>query len=68
LSNYLFNGRADSLKMPYSVTTLEMKNGNGLSFDANLYYLLQNNNQRFDFLELNDKNKNITLGAVVTFK
>ena len=53
LSNYLFNGRADSLKMPYSVTTLEMKNGNGLSFDANLYYLLQNNNQRFDFLELN---------------
>jgi hypothetical protein len=53
LSNYLFNGRSDSLKMPYSVTTLEMKNGNGLSFDANLYYLLQNNNQRFDFLELN---------------
>jgi len=53
LSNYLFNGRSDSLKMPYSVTTLELKNGNGLRFDANIYYSLQNKNHRFDFLELN---------------
>jgi hypothetical protein len=53
LSNYLFNGRSDSLKTPYSLTTLELKNDNGLSFDANLYYLLQSNNKRFDFFEFN---------------
>jgi hypothetical protein len=53
LSNYLFNGRADSLKAPYFVNSIEMKSSNGFLINASTYYLLQKNNKKIDFIEIN---------------
>lgn len=52
LSDYLVNGRKDSLRSPYAIAGIEAATNNGLTVNANLYYLLQKNNRKLDFLEL----------------
>lgn len=51
LSNYTFNGRADSLKNPSLSTGFEAAIG-GLTLGARPNFMLQKNNRRFSFLEL----------------
>ena len=66
LSNYVYNGRADSLKSPYFTTSLELKKGE-FTLTGLAYMLLQNNNQRFDYFELDgayehDFNDKLSMG------
>lgn len=51
LSNYVYNGRGDSITTPYFSTNLEYKNG-GLTLNGIPYLLLENGSQRLDFFEL----------------
>ena len=53
LSNYLYNGRADSLKSPYQITTASITFANGVYSNLSAYYLLTPSQHRFDFFELN---------------
>lgn len=53
LSNYAFNGRTDSVRMPYTVFSCAAENIHGFSIEANAYYLLDKNKSKVDFVELN---------------
>lgn len=53
LSNYLYNGRADSLQSPYQITTASINFANGVYSNLSAYYLLTPGQHRFDFFELN---------------
>jgi len=39
ISNYVYNGRSDSLKAPYFIPSLTFRHDNGLSLSADLYFL-----------------------------
>lgn len=53
LSNYIYNGRADSLKSPYQITTASLHFANGIYSSLSANYLLTPGQHRFDFFELN---------------
>ena len=53
LSNYVYNGRSDSLKAPYFIPSLTFQHENGLSLSAELYFLNNGVANGFDFFELN---------------
>jgi hypothetical protein len=53
ISNYVYNGRSDSLKAPYFIPSLTFRHENGLSLSADLYILNNGVANGFDFLELN---------------
>lgn len=53
LSNYVYNGRSDSLKAPYFIPSLTFRHDNGLSLSAELYFLNNGVANGFDFFELN---------------
>lgn len=53
LSNYVYNGRSDSLKAPYFIPSLTFQHDNGLSLSAELYFLNNGVDNGFDFFELN---------------
>ena len=52
LSNYIYNGRADSLKSPYQITTASLHFANGVYSNLSANYLLTPGQRRFDFFEL----------------
>lgn len=53
LSNYVYNGRSDSLKAPYIIPSITFQHDNGLSLSAELYFLNNGVSNGFDFFELN---------------
>jgi hypothetical protein len=53
LSNYVYNGRSDSLKAPYIIPSITFQHNNGLSLSAELYFLNNGVSNGFDFFELN---------------
>ncbi len=53
LSNYVYNGRADSLKAPYFYTTATINFANGIYASFSLNYLLTPGYSGYDFSELN---------------
>ena len=65
LSNYAYNGRADSLKSPYFYTTATVNFGNGLYASFSLNYLLSPAQSGYDFSEL-DLGYNYALGEKLT--
>jgi len=65
LSNYVYNGRADSLKAPYFYTTATVNFANGMYASFSLNYLLTPGQRGYDFSEL-DLGYNYTLGDKVT--
>ena len=52
LSNYIYNGRADSIKYPYQTTTASLHLSNGLFSSFSASYLLTPGMKGFDFYEL----------------
>lgn len=65
LSNYVYNGRADSLKAPYFYTTATMNFANGMYASFSLNYLLTPGQSGYDFSEL-DLGYNYALGEKLT--
>ncbi len=61
LSNYVYNGRADSVTYPYQITTATLNFGKGLYTSFSADYLLANGQNRFDFFEL-DLGKEYSVG------
>jgi hypothetical protein len=61
LNNYVYNGRADSLKAPYFYTTATVNFANGLYASFSLNYLLSSGQTSFDFSEL-DLGYNYAIG------
>lgn len=53
LSNYVYNGRSDSLNAPYLIPSITFENKNGLTLNSDLYYYFDGKNNGFDFLEVN---------------
>jgi hypothetical protein len=53
LSNYIYNGRADSIKYPYQTTTASLHLANGVFSNFSANYLLTPGMKGFDFFELN---------------
>ena len=51
LSNYIYNGRADSIIAPYQITTASLNFQNGIYANLIANYLLTPNENRFDFFE-----------------
>jgi len=63
LSDYIYNGRADSVKYPYQITTASVNFANGMYVNFGADYLLTQGEKRFDFFQLDlgyefDINKN----------
>ena len=52
LSNYIYNGRADSIKAPYQTTTASIHLTNGFFSNFSASYLLTKGEQRFDYFQL----------------
>jgi len=52
LSDYIYNGRADSIKYPYQTTTASLHLANGLFSNFSASYLLTPGMKGFDFFEL----------------
>ena len=52
LSDYLVNGRKDSLRSPYAIAGFQAASTGGFTVNTNFYYLLQKNNRQLDFFEL----------------
>jgi hypothetical protein len=52
LSNYVYNGRSDSLKTPYFYTTASLNFANGIYTNFSINYLLTPGQRRYDFSEL----------------
>lgn len=52
LSDYIYNGRADSIQYPYQMTTASVQLANGLYGDFSANYLLTPGDKRFDFFQL----------------
>ena len=65
LSNYVYNGRADSLKSPYFYTTATVNFANGLYASFSLNYLLSPAQSGYDFSEL-DIGYNYAFGEKLT--
>ncbi len=65
LSNYVYNGRADSVKAPYQITTATVNFGNGIYANFIANYLLTPNDKRFDFFQL-DVGYEYKLGQNIT--
>lgn len=53
LNNYVYNGRADSLKMNYVIPSFTYINEKGLTLNSEMYILCNGANNGFDFMELN---------------
>jgi len=53
LTNYVFNGRSDSLNMTYFIPSFTYENQNGLTLNSDIYFISNSANKGFDFLELN---------------
>lgn len=52
LSDYIYNGRADSIQYPYQTTTASVLLANGFYGDFSANYLLTPGDKRFDFFQL----------------
>jgi hypothetical protein len=52
LSDYIYNGRADSIKYPYQITTASVNFANGIYLNFGADYLLSEGDKRFDFFQL----------------
>ena len=52
LSDYVYNGRADSIKYPYQITTASVNFANGIYVNFGADYLLTKGEKRFDFFQL----------------
>jgi hypothetical protein len=65
LSNYIYNGRADSLKSPYQITTASLHFANGVYTNLITNYLLTPGQKRFDFFEL-DLGYDYSLGKKIS--
>lgn len=65
LSNYVYNGRADSLKTPYFYTTATINFANGVYASFSLNYLLTPGQNSYDYSEL-DLGYNYSIGEKVT--
>ena len=65
LSNYVYNGRADSLKTPYFYTSATVNFANGIYASFSLNYLVADGQNRFDFSEL-DLGYNYAIGQKVS--
>jgi hypothetical protein len=52
LSDYIYNGRADSVKYPYQITTASVNFANGMYVNFGADYLLTQGEKRFDFFQL----------------
>ena len=52
LSDYIYNGRADSIKYPYQITTASVNFANGVYINLGADYLLTQGEKRFDFFQL----------------
>jgi hypothetical protein len=65
LSNYVYNGRADSLKAPYFYTTATVNFVNGMYASFSLDYLLTPGQTGYDFSEL-DLGYNYTIGKKIS--
>jgi len=61
LNNYVYNGRADSLKAPYFYTTATLNLANGLYASFSLNYLQSSGQTAYDFSEL-DLGYNYAIG------
>lgn len=51
LSDYVYNGRADSIKYPYQITTATVNFANGVYVNLGADYLLTQGEKRFDFFQ-----------------
>jgi len=61
LSNYVYNGRQDSLKTPYITPTLEYRHSSGFYVSGSLSFLTSQQNSRLDYLNL-DLGYDFTVG------
>ena len=52
LSDYVYNGRVDSIKYPYQITTASVNFANGVYLNLGADYLLTEGEKRFDFFQL----------------
>lgn len=52
LSDYVYNGRADSIKYPYQITTASVNFANGVYINLGADYLLTPGEERVDFFQL----------------
>jgi len=52
LSNYVYNGRSDSIKTPYFYTTASLNFANGIYTNFSINYLLTPGQRGYDFSEL----------------
>ena len=52
LSNYIYNGRADSIKYPYQTTTASLHFANGVFSNFGASYLLTPGMKGFEFFQL----------------
>ena len=64
LSKYIYNGRADSIKNSYQITTASLHLANGFFSNFSASYLLTQGSQRFDFFQL-DLGYEYTLGEKI---
>jgi len=51
LIDYIYNGRADSIKYPYQITTASVNFANGIYLNFGADYLLSEGDKRFDFFQ-----------------
>ena len=65
LSNYTYNGRADSIKSPYLTPSVSYTFSNGIYISAAANYLLTKGQSGFDYFEL-DLGYDYTLGKKIT--
>ena len=65
LSNYVYNGRSDSLKAPYFYTTASLNFANGIYANFILNYLLTPGQSGYDFSEL-DLGYNYAIGEKIS--
>jgi hypothetical protein len=65
LSNYVYNGRSDSLKAPYFYTTASLNFANGIYANFSLNYLLAPGQSGYDFSEL-DLGYNYAIGEKIS--
>ena len=64
LSNYVYNGRSDSIKAPYFYTTASVNFANGIYVNFSINYLLTPKQSGYDFSEL-DLGYNYNIGEKI---
>lgn len=64
LSNYIYNGRVDSIKYPYQTTTVSLHLANGIFSNFSASYLLTPGMKGFDFYQL-DLGYEYTIGKKI---